>query len=50
MKGAAALCSRPLPAGYIDEAWAETDGQPDYQSSMQVDFKAGQSLELDSIL
>lgn len=46
---AAALCGHPLPAGYIDEAWAKTDGQPDYQSSMQVDFNAGRPLELDSI-
>jgi len=46
---AAALCGHSMPAGYIDEAWAKTDGQPDYQSSMQVDFNAGRPLELDSI-
>lgn len=46
---AAATCGHPLPAGYLDDAWAKTDGQPDYQSSMQVDFKAGRPLELDSI-
>ena len=46
---AAAACGHPLPAGYLDEAWAKTDGQPDYQSSMQIDFKAGRALELDSI-
>ncbi|TKA92204.1 putative 2-dehydropantoate 2-reductase [Halopseudomonas bauzanensis] len=49
VEAAAALCGHPLPAGYIDEAWAKTDGQPDYQSSMQVDFNAGRPLELDSI-
>lgn len=49
VEAAATLCGRPMPAGYIDEAWAKTDGQPDYQSSMQVDFKAGRPLELDSI-
>lgn len=46
---AAAVCGRPMPDGYIDEAWAKTDGQPDYQSSMQVDFNAGRPLELESI-
>lgn len=49
VEAAAEQCGYPLPKGYIDEAWAKTDGQPDYQSSMQVDFKAGRSLELDSI-
>lgn len=49
VEAAAAQCGRPMPAGYIDEAWAKTDGQPDYQSSMQVDFNAGRPLELDSI-
>jgi 2-dehydropantoate 2-reductase len=46
---AASLCGHELPAGYLDEAWAKTDGQPDYQSSMQVDFNAGRPMELDSI-
>ena len=49
VEAAAARCGRALPAGYLDEAWAKTDGQPDYQSSMQVDFNAGRPLELDSI-
>ena len=49
VEAAAARCGHPLPADYIDEAWAKTDGQPDYQSSMQVDFKAGRPLELDAI-
>ncbi|MFA5678313.1 MAG: putative 2-dehydropantoate 2-reductase [Pseudomonas sp.] len=49
VEAAASRCGRPLPAGYVDQAWSKTDGQPDYQSSMQVDFNAGRPLELEAI-
>lgn len=47
--GAAAACGHPLPEGYLDLAWAATDGKPDFKASMTVDYEHRRPLELDAI-
>ncbi|MCY1266816.1 2-dehydropantoate 2-reductase [compost metagenome] len=46
---AAAACGHPLPDDYLDQAWSATDGKPDYQPSMALDYQNGRPLELDAI-
>jgi 2-dehydropantoate 2-reductase len=45
----AAACGHPLGDGYIDVAWAATDGKPDYTPSMLLDYTERRPLELDAI-
>lgn len=47
--GAAAACGHALPDGYIDVAWAATDGKPDYTPSMMLDYAERRQLELEAI-
>lgn len=46
---AAAACGHALPDGYIDVAWAATDGKPDYTPSMMLDYAERRPLELEAI-
>ncbi|MCY1416736.1 2-dehydropantoate 2-reductase [compost metagenome] len=45
----AMACGHALPEGYLDKAWAATDGKPDYQPSMALDYSERRALELDAI-
>ncbi len=45
----AAACGHALADGYIDEAWAATDGKPDYTPSMMLDYAERRPLELAAI-
>lgn len=45
----AAACGHALPEGYIDVAWAATDGKPDYMPSMLLDYRERRPLELEAI-
>lgn len=45
----AAACGHSLGDGYIDEAWAATDGKPDYTPSMLLDYTEQRQLELGAI-
>lgn len=45
----AAACGHALPEGYIDVAWAATDGKPDYMPSMLLDYREHRPLELEAI-
>ena len=46
---AAAADGHALPDGYIDQAWAATDGKPDYTPSMMLDYTERRPLELGAI-
>jgi len=45
----AAACGHSLPEGYIDVAWAATDGKPDFKPSMLLDYREQRPLELGAI-
>lgn len=45
----AAACGHALPEGYVDVAWAATDGKPDYLPSMLMDYREHRALELQAI-
>ena len=45
----AAACGHDLGVAFVDEAWAATDGNADFQPSMYLDYKAGRELELHAI-
>lgn len=45
----AAACGHSLGDAYIDEAWAATDGKPDYTPSMLLDYRERRQLELGAI-
>jgi 2-dehydropantoate 2-reductase len=45
----AAACGHPVGDGYIDEAWAVTDGKPDARPSMLLDYAEKRPLELGAI-
>ncbi|RJG03357.1 putative 2-dehydropantoate 2-reductase [Noviherbaspirillum sedimenti] len=45
----AAACGHLLPDGYIDVAWAATDGKPDFKPSMLLDYREQRPLELGAI-
>lgn len=46
---AAAAVGHPLPDDYLEHAWSATDGKPNYQPSMALDYQNGRPLELEAI-